>query len=199
MRCPELSMFRPRSSPSAVLLLWLLLATAAMGAWAADAGRFAIRTVFTHIEGGVIYLNADVDYELSEIAREALTSGVELTIEIQIEVVRDRRLWLDRDVASLLQRYQLSYQPLSERFIVRNLNSGDQMSFAELPAALEHLGRVRNLPLIDDALLRPGKRYEIRMRAMLDTRDLAGPLRLISFFWGDWRLESEWFEWPLQI
>jgi len=182
-----------------MVLLWLLLATPAMFAWAADAGRFAIRTVFTNIENGVIYLNADVDYELSEIAQEALASGVELTIELQIEVVRDRRLWLDRDVASLLQRYQLSYQPLSERFLVRNLNSGDQMSFAALPAALEHLGRVRDLPLIDDALLRPGKRYEIRMRAMLDTRDLAGPLRLISFFWGDWRLESEWYEWPLQI
>jgi len=182
-----------------MVLLWLLLATPAMFAWAADAGRFAIRTVFTNIENGVIYLNADVDYELSEIAQEALASGVELTIELQIEVVRDRRLWLDRDVASLLQRSQLSYQPLSERFLVRNLNSGDQMSFAALPAALEHLGRVRDLPLIDDALLRPGKRYEIRMRAMLDTRDLAGPLRLISFFWGDWRLESEWYEWPLQI
>lgn len=176
--------------------LWLLLASLA---WAADAGRFAIRTVFTNIHDGVIYLNADVEYELSEIAQEALASGVDLTIEIQIEVVRDRRFWVDRDVASLLQRYQLSYQPLSERFVTRNLNSGDQMSFAALPAALEHLGRVRELPLLDDALLKPGKRYEVRVRAMLDTRDLAGPLRLISFFWGDWRLESEWYEWPLQI
>lgn len=196
---PDSRATRKSTSQITMALLWLLFASPAVPAWAADAGHFAIRTVFTHIDDGVIYLNADVDYELSEIAREALANGIELTIELQIEVVRDRRLWLDREVASLLQRYQLSYQPLSERFLVRNLNSGDQMSFAALSAALEQLGRVRSLPLIDDALLRPGKRYEIRMRAMLDTRDLAGPLRLISFFWGDWRLESEWFEWPLQL
>lgn len=182
-----------------VLALSALLAATATLADAADAGDFSIRTVFTEIRDGVIYLNADVNYELSEIASEALASGVDLTIELQIEVVRDRRLWVDRDVASLLQRYQLSYQPLSDRFVTRNLNSGNQMSFAALPAALEHLGRVRDLPLLDDALLRPGKRYEIRLRALLDTRDLAGPLRMISFFWGDWRLESEWYEWPLQL
>lgn len=182
----------------ATAVLWLSASLVAV-AWAADAGRFAIRTVFTNVQDGVIYMGADVDYELSEIAREALANGVDLTIELQIEVVRDRRFWVDRDVASLLQRYQLSYQPLSERFVTRNLNSGDQLSFGALPAALEYLGKVRDLPLLDDALLKPGKRYEIRVRAVLDTRDLAGPLRLINFFWGDWRLESEWYEWPLQI
>ncbi len=183
----------PRIGLAALLLLCL-------GAvFAADAGRFVIRTVFTDVRDGVVYLNTDVDYELSEIAREALESGVDLTIELQIEVVRDRRYWVDRDVAELLQRYQLSYQPLSQRYITENLNSGDQMSFASLSAALEHLGKVRDLPLLDDALLNPDKRYEIRVRAVLDTRDLAGPLRLITFFWRDWRLESDWYEWPLRI
>lgn len=197
-------LFRPGTymkfaTPVARAALLALLALAAGVLWAAEAGRFEIRTVYTDVRDGVIYLNSDVDYELSEIAQEALASGVDLTIELQIEVVRDRRFWVDRDVASLLQRYQLSYQPLSQRYVTSNLNSGDQMTFASLPAALEHLGSVRDLPLLDDTLLRPGKRYEIRVRAVLDTRDLAGPLRLISFIWGDWRLASDWYEWPLRI
>lgn len=174
----------------------LVLAGAAM---AAEEGRFAIRTVYTELRDGVIFLNADIDYELSEVARDALANGVDLTVELQIEVVRNRRYWVDRDVASLLQRYQLSYQPLSERYITRNLNSGDQESFAELAMALESLGKVRNLPLLDDTFLNPGKRYEIRVRAVLDTRELAGPLRLLTVFWRDWRLASEWYEWPLRI
>lgn len=182
---------------AAAMLLFALVLLGAAGA--ADDGRFAIRSVFTDFHDGVIYLNADIDYELSEIAREALSSGVDLTIELQIEVVRDRRYWLDRDVASLLQRYQLSYQPLSQRYITRNLNSSDQASFSELAAALESLGRVRDLPLLDDTFLHPGKRYEIRMRAVLDTKELAGPLRLLTVFWRDWRLASEWYEWPLRI
>lgn len=189
---------RVMGSPVAVAVPLFLLFLAGVAA-AANEGRFAIRSVFTDVREGVVYFNADIDYELSEIAREALLSGVDLTIELQMEVVRDRRYWLDRDVASLLQRYQLSYQPLSQRFITRNLNSSDQVSFAELEMALESLGRVRDLPLLDDAFLRPGKRYEIRARAVLDTRELAGPLRLLTVFWRDWRLASEWYEWPLRI
>lgn len=178
-------------------LLWM--AVVAGAAMAAAEGRFAIRTVYTELNEGVIYLNADIDYELSEVAREALANGIDLTIELQIEIVRDRRYWVDRDVASLLQRYQLSYQPLSERYITRNLNSSDHASFADLAMALESLGRVRNLPLLDDTFLNPGKRYELRVRAVLDTRELAGPLRLLTVFWRDWRLASEWYEWPLRI
>lgn len=180
----------------ALLFASLVVAGAVL---AAEEGRFAIRSVYTEVDEGVVYLNADIDYELSEVAREALLSGVDLTIELQIEVVRDRRYWLDRDVASLLQRYQLSYQPLSQRFITRNLNSSDQASFSELAVALESLGQVRDLPLLDDTFLNPGKRYEIRVRAVLDTRELAGPLRLLTVFWRDWRLASEWYEWPLRL
>jgi len=194
----QLIMLQGRT-PIRSLGLLLLVAMLAGPAWTEGQGRFSIRTVFTDVREGVIYLNTDVDYELSAIATEALGSGVDLTIELQIEVVRDRRFWVDRDVANLLQRYQLSYRPLSDRYIARNLNSGDEMSFPGLAAALEHLGRVRDLPLLDDALLKVGKRYEIRVRAVLNTRDLAGPLRLITFFWSDWRLESEWYEWPLQL
>ena len=50
-------------------------------------------------------------------------------------------------------RYELEYRPLSQRYIVRNLNSGDQDSFATLYSALNNLGRVQGLPVIDDALL----------------------------------------------
>ncbi len=194
------SITRLRTALLRSVLASVLAAIVLLGAAAADdEGRFAIRSVFTDVKDGVVYLNADIDYELSEVAREALSSGVNLTIELQIEVVRDRRYWLDRYVASLLQRYELSYQPLSQRYITRNLNSSDQASFQELEDALESLGRVRDLPLLDDTFLQPGKRYEIRVRAVLDTRELAGPLRLLTVFWRDWRLASEWYEWPLRI
>ena len=49
-----------------------------------------------------------------------------------------------------------STRPLSQRYIVRNLNSGDQDSFATLYSALNSLGRVQGLPVIDDALLHTG-------------------------------------------
>ena len=100
--------------------------------------------------------------------------------------------------AELAVRYELEYRPLSQRYIVRNTNSGDQDSFATLYSALNNLGRVQGLPVIDDALLQPGDDYRVRLRALLQTQQYPAPLRLLLFWRGEWQLESEWFEWLLE-
>ena len=78
-----------------------------------------------------------------------------------------------------------------------NLNSGEQSSFATLFSALNFLGRVTELPLIDAALLDSDAAYDIRIRAVLSTDDIPGPLRLLAFWRRDWSLESEWYTWQL--
>lgn len=120
-----------------------------------------------------------------------------LTIRIDVELEVGRRFWFDNTVATLRQRYQLEYHALSERFLVHNLNSGEQASFSTLRAALDYLGRVRDLPLIDAALLDENRAYSVRLRAVLDVERLAGPLRLLAFWRRDWSLASEWYQWPL--
>ena len=106
--------------------------------------------------------------------------------------------YLDATDAELTIRYELEYRPLSQRYLVRNLSSGDQDSFATLYSALNNLGRVQGLPVIDDALLEADKNYRVRLRALLSTRQYSAPLRLL-FFWRDqWQLTSEWFEWSLE-
>ena len=54
---------------------------------------------------------------------------------------------LDAGVAALEQRYELSYHALSQRYLVRNLNTGEQQDFGTLQAALDRLGEVRGLPV----------------------------------------------------
>lgn len=169
----------------------------AQTAKAAGKGHFAVRTVSTNLENGVHYLNARVDYELGDEAEEALRSGVTLRLQLQIRVRRERRLWLDADVAELTQTYELHYQALSNRYVVRNLNSGDIDSFANLFSALAHLGRVVDFPVIDGALLEPGGRYYVNVRSVLDRENLPGPLQVLAFWRGDFSLESEWYRWPL--
>ena len=121
-----------------------------------------------------------------------------MTIELQLEVIRARRFVWDDVVAELAIDYELEYRPLSQRYIVQNRNSGDQDSFATLYSALNYLGRVQGLPVIDDALLEADKNYRVRLRAMLNTQQYPAPLRLL-FFWRDqWQLQSEWFEWLLE-
>jgi hypothetical protein len=161
-------------------------------------GYFEVRSATTALEEGVHNLDARLQLVLSSEALEALNSGVPLTIELQMQVVRERRLFVDSTDAELTVRYELEYRPLSQRYIVRNLNSGDQDSFATLYSALNNLGRVQALPVIDDALLLPDRDYRVRLRAMLQTRQYPAPLRMLFFWRSQWQLQSEWFEWSLE-
>ena len=161
-------------------------------------GYFEVRSASTQLFAGVHILDARLQLVLSSEALNALNSGVPLTIELQMQVIRARRFYFDAIDAELAVRFELEYRPLSQRYIVRNLNSGDHDSFATLYSALNNLGRVQGFPVIDEALLSPNKVYRVRLRALLNTQQYSAPLRLL-FFWRDqWQLKSEWFEWLLE-
>ena len=162
------------------------------------AGYFEVRSAESKLSDGVHTLDARLQLVLSSEALRALSSGITLTIELQVEVIRVRRWYIDNLEAELATRFELEYRPLSQRYIVRNLNSGDQDSFATLYSALNNLGRVHGLPVIDDAVLEADSDYRVRLRALLQTRQYSAPLRLL-FFWRDqWQLETEWSEWILE-
>ncbi len=161
-------------------------------------GYFEVRSASTQQIAGVHTLDARLQLVLSSEALAALESGVTLSIELQMQVIRVRRFMFDEVEAELAVRYQLEYRPLSQRYIVRNLNSGNQDSFATLYSALNNLGRIQGLPVIDDALLMPDRPYRLRVRAMLNTRQYPATLRLLFFWRGQWQLQSEWFEWFLE-
>ncbi len=149
-----------RHSAVAALLLTALAVFAIGSGFAQDnvdrEGYFEVRSASTEQVGGVHTLDARLQLILSSEALAALESSVSLTIELQLQVVRERRWYVDDVEAELAVRYELEYRPLSQRYIVKNLNSGDQDSFATLYSALNSLGRVQGLPVIDDALLVPG-------------------------------------------
>ncbi|NIL94227.1 MAG: DUF4390 domain-containing protein, partial [Woeseiaceae bacterium] len=125
--------------------IWLVLAALlVVGAASAQErlereGYFEVRSASTTIVDGVHTLDARLQLVLSSEALEALSSGVPLTIELQMQLIRVRRFVWDDDAAQLAVRFELEYRPLSQRYIVRNLNSGDQDSFATLYSALNNL------------------------------------------------------------
>jgi hypothetical protein len=161
-------------------------------------GLFDVRSASSAMVAGVHELEARLQLILSAEALDALNSGVPLTIELNVEVIRVRGLWLDDLEAELTVTYELEYRPLSQRYILRSLNSGDQDSFATLYSALNNLGRIQGLPVIDDALLEPGSNYRMRLRALLSTRQYPAPLRILFFWRSQWHLQSDWYQWNLE-
>jgi len=163
-----------------------------------DPGFFEVRSAMAELRDGVYYVNAVISYRLSTEARDALHAGVPLGIRLDMEIIHPRRWWFDNENSALRQTYRLEYHALSERYIVLHVNSGDQTSYGSLLAALEALGRVERLPLIDIAVLDDGRGYYMRLRAVLDEEQFPGPLRLLAFWRRDWSIASEWYRWPLR-
>lgn len=189
------SRLMPRLVPAALMCLLCLAASVTYAD--GDQPGFVIRTAFTELLNGVYCLNADVDLNMSNEAIDALENGVPLTVELQIEVIKHRSFIWNKTVATLTERYQISFHPLTRRFVVKNLNSGQQQSFENYRDAITFLGQINDLPVIDSSLLEPDTKYTIRMRAVLDIKDFPGPLQLIASFFKGWDLSSDWYAWVL--
>lgn len=186
---------RWRSSLAAALLL---VAVAPLLAQEGEDGGFTVRSAESEFINGVYFINAIIDLQLSSEARQALESGVPLIVHIEADLIHIRRFWIDDEDADVDQRFELAYHALTERYIVRNLNSSDQASFASVDAALNYLGRIERWPFIDAAVLDPNRLYDVRIRAQLDMDEFSGPLRLLTFWRRDFSLGSEWYRWPLR-
>ena len=176
------------------LLFWLGVGLAP----SAHARGFTIRSVSTHLQDKVYLLDANIDYKFSDAALEALRNGVPLIVLLDIKVEQERSWWLNKTVAELQQGYLLLYHALTEKYIVNNLNSGAQDNYEQLSAALNALGKVKDLPILDAQLTNKGERYLVRLRTRLDLESLPAPMRPLAYISSDWRLESDWYEWPLQ-
>lgn len=176
---------------AAVLLLGL---SGSPPAWATG---FKILDASTTLTNDVYQLNAQIEYTFSQAALEALENGVPLTIELEMEVRRKREWMWDETIFSLAQRFQLSYHALSRQYLVTNLNSGERHGFPTLRSASKFMGKIKDFPFLDQALLPPGKDFIGAFRAYLDLDTLPPPLRLFAYVSEDWDLKSQWYTWSL--
>ncbi len=108
-----------------------------------------------------------------------------------------RRFLPDANEAEVSLTFVLRYNTVTERYTLRNENTGQQRSFATIFAALNSLGRIESVPLVDASLLRPGARHTVRMRAQVSIADYPLSLKYLLFWRDDWRVASEWYSWPL--
>jgi len=166
----------------------------ALPARAADT-RVEVVGASVTLDEGVYVLDADLEIDLPGGARRAIDAGLTLRLRYEFEMDRIRRYLPDPDVATLVQSYELSYHALSQRYLLRNLNTGEQHDFGGLDAALDRLSSVRGLPLIDATMLEIGPTYEMRVRAALTLRSAPDTLSWLLFWTDDWSATSEWYAW----
>ena len=154
-----------------------------------------MREAHTTLNNKVYYLNARIDFTLSDEVLEALHKGVPIMIKLEIEISRARDYLWDETITGLKQRYELEYHALIKQYTIKNLNSGALHSYPDLNVALSVLGTIADLPILDKNLLDPDEQYSGRIRAKVDINVLPVPLRLLAYLTSGWSLTSEWFLW----
>lgn len=179
-------------------LVGLCLMVLSMAITEASADSITVRDAKTRLADKLYLVNADVEISLSPTALEALENGVALTVVIDLEILRVRELIWNEVIAELEAKRRLSFHPLSNQYLVEDLNAGATRTFRSLREALEALGQVRDFPLIDAYFLERGESYVLQIGAYLDIESLPTPLRMLAYLNPDWHLSSEWYEFPLK-
>jgi len=177
------------------LSLWLLSCCLLFSP--VNAGKVQIHDTRTLLVDGVYRVGARVELTLNATLQEALHNGVPLVLKLGIEVIREREWLFPERVAELEQKFELEYHALTKSYLVRILSTGAQRSFRTLDHALAFIGNVYDLPLIDENLLRAGRKYWVRMRADLDVEALPTPIRVWAYLGSEWSLQGDWHRWPL--
>ena len=161
-------------------------------------GVLEVRSAYVNIDKGVFLLHARVDYPVGPAISNALRDGLTLTFDLDARVDRERRFWFSANIVDLTLRRELSYHAVSDRFVVRDIKSGDQQSFPTLDGALDFLGKVDAWPILVEPQLDNGT-YTISVRAGIRRGHLPSSLRAILFWTDDWARVSEWYSWLLPV
>jgi hypothetical protein len=178
-------------------LLLCFLATMALAA-DPESSRLLIRSAQVDLDDDVYELDTQLELRLPASARKAIDGGLTLRLTYEIEVNRVRRYLPDPGVAAIEQHFELSYHALSQRYLVRNLNTGEQQDFGSVEAALARITEVKGLPVLDASLLPPGPEYEGRVRAVLDMASAEDAFGWLLFWTDDWSAKSDWYTWTLR-
>lgn len=139
-------------------------------------------------------LNADIQFHFSKEALKALEHGIALQVDIEIRAKLTRKWLWDKVIRKIVLRKRLEHQPLSNQYLVTDLNTGIKRHFHLLQHALEFMGKINNYPFLELTALKQGKKYTAQVRARLNTESLPTPLRLSAYIVADWQLSSPWFK-----
>ena len=138
-------------------------------------------------------LNAEFAIDLGPRLEDAVARGVPLNFRFEIEITRKRWYWADEHVAGRVLRYRLSYHALTRQY---RLTVGSlHQNYDSLADALQVLGRIGHLHVIDRAELVPGEPYRVALRLSLDHDQLPKPLQIDALADSDWRVETKTLRW----
>ncbi len=178
-------------------LLCLLLVLPPASAYSADSG-VTIKHAETSVLGEDYVLTADIDYQLSERAQEALENGVPLFWTYQFKVQEQRPYIWNKLLIEKSFRYRIQYHALVKMYRVSNESNGSVDNYSTLQSALDKLSTISDYRLIEKTKISAQENYIAGVKITFERDALPLPLRPVAYMNPQWYLSSDWYTWSLK-
>jgi hypothetical protein len=156
-----------------------------------------LQSAFVNVESGAYWLDARIVFPPNDEVHAALDGGATVRLTLQVEINRQRRYWVDKEQIEATLRRELSWDAVSQRYILKYMDRGEQDTFAALDEALVAAGVVDAWLLPLKRQLNPDSTYEISVRAGYRSSSVPKALRALAFWSDGWSRKTEWKSWIL--
>lgn len=171
----------------------LLFGLMLFASFAGQAADISVRNPNLSVAEDGYTLAADFNINLNSRLDEAIAKGITLYFVVDFELTRSRWYWLDEQVVSRSQTFQLSYHALTRQY---RLSSGAlHQSFPSLDDAQRILSRLRNWLVLEKGTVRADQPYFAAVRMRLDLSQMPKTFQVNALANRDWNLSSEWARW----
>lgn len=153
----------------------------------------------SQFSNNILSINADAEVDLAKDPIEALESGVPLFFDLHIEILRNRKYMWDRDLFKTKYTYSLQRHTLSKKYVLKNLITDTQRAHDSITAALQNLGQVRKLAVIDLEEITNRKNLVIAIQLELKISALPAPMMPLAYVSPQWHISSQKYKWELDL
>lgn len=176
----------------AVYLYALLMCAGLFASPAKAIPDFASFDINADADETFLTLDGNIGFNFSRSALEALDNGLPVVLITEVELAVPNEWFWDKTIWEQSYSHEIQYHALSQQYLVKDVKSGFPRAYLTQSSALEALGLIEDLRLLERDRLDSNKSYIIRIKTSLDSESLPVPLRPLTYLSDDWQLESDW-------
>lgn len=156
-----------------------------------------IKKVEPVIRNEKIYLDTDINIDISSGLRNIAIKGVPLYFTANTEIKEKRWYWSDKVIADEQITWRIAYNALTRQWTVSNGSlSLLETSFNDALSRIEH---IRDWSIVGVDSLDDNTQYYGRVKVRLDTSMLARPFQIDALNSSAWTLSTPWENFSFSI
>ncbi|TAL87871.1 MAG: DUF4390 domain-containing protein [Candidimonas sp.] len=146
---------------------------------------------------GKLYIDADVQFEISHELRNAAQKGVPIYFTADLKITSKRWWWFDRTLVDAQRTWRIVYNALTQQW---RIGTGDlSLPESSLDDSLSMIRHIRGWDVIDIHSMARGQTYHGRIRVRLDTTRLARPFQIDAISSNAWSLTTPWKDFTFSV